>query len=38
MVATAGDPTATFTADVVVKKFGNEDVTMNLDLSQIFST
>ena len=38
MVATAGDPTATFTADVVVKKFGNADVTMNLDLSQIFST
>ena len=38
MVATAGDPTATFTATVLIKKFGTSNVDMELDLSNIFNT
>tara|TARA_R100000654_G_scaffold13186_3_gene28737 strand:- start:2465 stop:3976 length:1512 start_codon:yes stop_codon:yes gene_type:complete len=34
----SGDPTATVTADVVVKKFGTTDVTMRLDLTDFIST
>jgi len=34
----SGDPTATVTADVIVKKFGTTDVTMRLDLTDFIST
>jgi len=34
----SGDPTATVTADVIVKKFGTADVTMVLDLTEFIST
>ena len=34
----SGDPTATVTADVIVKKFGTTDVTMVLDLTTFIST
>ena len=34
----SGDPTATVTADVIVKKFGTTDVTMILDLTTFIST
>lgn len=34
----SGDPTATVTADVIVKKFGTADVTMSLDLTTFIST
>ena len=38
LAATYGTPTATLTADVLVKKWGNASVTMTINLDNIFTT
>ena len=37
-VKSSGDTIATITADVIIKNFGTEDVTMNLDTSQFLTS